>query len=311
MHTMLTVHLTTRDVRGALVSSRLTFVELAPVEAKVGRGRCAALRPAPAAPRQRAALRLLSCCCPMARGGGCGRAAHAAAPGCPQDPLGWSPPADAQLAKSLARSYSTLGKVLAGLRQAARPGACAAVGVAAGGAQHLPWRESPLTRWLQGKLQAASNVLLLATVSASPEVGGCAGAWGLRWWSARASTTLPANALELEPPPLSPPPTSARTAPQAAADTLATLGYVSRFRTGRGAAVLISAVWDDGAAGAAAAAAAAAAQAGAGPRPPLLPATRLQPPPEDSTSMCNQASPEECRWAAAWLALAPVPKRLH
>jgi hypothetical protein len=55
MHTMLTVHLTTRDLRGALVSSRLSFVELAPVEAKVGGAGPPGLWPQPALPAPRLA----------------------------------------------------------------------------------------------------------------------------------------------------------------------------------------------------------------------------------------------------------------
>jgi hypothetical protein len=92
---------------------------------------------------------------------------------------------------------------------------------------------------------------------------------------------------------------------QAATDTLATLGYVSKFRTGKSDAILISAVWDDGAM-----AAAAAAQASGPPRPPLLPAPRLQPLREDSTSMCNQASPEAQRWARWSLPGCPPARRL-
>jgi hypothetical protein len=79
------------------------------------------------------------------------------------------------------------------------------------------------------------------------------------------------------------------TALQAAQDTLATLNYVSKFRTGRHDAIVISAVWDDNTAFADAAAAASAAAAAA--RAQILAAPRLLPSTEDM-ELCNQASPD-------------------
>lgn len=40
--------------------------------------------------------------------------------------------------------------------------------------QHVPWRDSPLTRWLQEQLHAANAILVLGTISTEIEVGGTA-----------------------------------------------------------------------------------------------------------------------------------------
>jgi hypothetical protein len=84
------------------------------------------------------------------------------------------------------------------------------------------------------------------------------------------------------------------TALQAAQDTLGTLNYVSKFRTGKHDAIVISAVWDDNTAFADSAAAASAAVAAA--RAQMLAAPRLMPSAED-IELCNQASPDG-RWAS-------------
>jgi kinesin family protein 4/21/27 len=104
-----------------------------------------------------------------------------------QDPLGIGRNSnDNANARSMAMAYNSLAKVLAALRHsapAAAGGAAAAAsaasalannGLAAGQQQHVPWRDSPLTRWLQERLHAATAITMLGTVSASTEVGGCA-----------------------------------------------------------------------------------------------------------------------------------------
>jgi hypothetical protein len=106
-----------------------------------------------------------------------------------QDPLGIGRSSnDNANARSLAMAYNSLAKVLAALRHsapaAAGTGASVAVpagavgasaalaagGLAVGQQQHVPWRDSPLTRWLQERLHAASAITMLGTVSASTEV---------------------------------------------------------------------------------------------------------------------------------------------
>lgn len=213
----------------------------------------------------------------------------------PQDPLNFGQPSDAQLARSLATSYSTLGKVLLALRQGGRPGSRAGEGAGAGPG-HVPWRDSPLTRWLQDKLQSAAHLMLVATVSASSEVRAAyrlASMCGARQLcyvpylpqclvlpSARRALLCCGLLIRLG---------CHAIALQAAQDTLATLNYVSKFRTGRHDAIVISAVWDDNTAFADAAAAASAAAAAA--RAQILAAPRLLPSAEDM-ELCNQASPD-------------------
>ena len=114
--------------------------------------------------------------------------------------------------RSLAIAYSSLGKVLSALRHSAPAAAAAAAAPgnaaagsqlnAASGAARVPWRDSPLTRWLQEHLNKASAISLLGTVSQLPE---------------------------------------------SAADTLATLSWLSRFssasKSGDGG-VLVNFAWD-------------------------------------------------------------------
>lgn len=88
-------------------------------------------------------------------------------------------------ARSLAVAYSTLSKVLSALRNtSASSGALGqqAAATAASSAaaqqqqpqqqllQHVPWRDSPLTRWLQEQLHAANAILVLGTISFEIEV---------------------------------------------------------------------------------------------------------------------------------------------
>jgi kinesin family protein 4/21/27 len=102
-----------------------------------------------------------------------------------QDPLGIGRSSnDNANARSMAMAYNSLAKVLAALRHSAPAGGAAAApstasalangGLAAGQQQHVPWRDSPLTRWLQERLHAATAITMLGTVSASTEVGGYA-----------------------------------------------------------------------------------------------------------------------------------------
>jgi Kinesin motor domain len=93
---------------------------------------------------------------------------------------------DEQLQRHLARTYTSLASVLLALKTA-------------GSTQHVPFRDSQLTQWLRPSLQAASSLLLVATISPGTD---------------------------------------------AAAETLATLNYVSRFRTAAaGSGVLVRPSW--------------------------------------------------------------------
>jgi kinesin family protein 4/21/27 len=103
-----------------------------------------------------------------------------------QDPLnaGRNSGTETASARSLAVAYSTLSKVLAALRNTSA--GAGSLGQAANASltnvagqqqqqqqlQHLPWRDSPLTRWLQEQLHAANAILLLGTISTDVEVGG-------------------------------------------------------------------------------------------------------------------------------------------
>jgi kinesin family protein 4/21/27 len=72
-------------------------------------------------------------------------------------------------------SYNSLGKVLSALKSSALAlghGGGQRQGPHQGGLVHVPWRESPLTRWLKEPLQCARNILLLGTVSPAAEVRG-------------------------------------------------------------------------------------------------------------------------------------------
>eukprot|EP00775_Hariotina_reticulata_P006387 gene6387-6619_t len=106
--------------------------------------------------------------------------------------------------RSLAVAYNSLGKVLSALRHSAPAAAATAGGAPAGSQLHarVPWRDSPLTRWLQEHLDKATAITLLGTVSLLPE---------------------------------------------SAADTLATVSWLSRFssasRAGDGG-VLVNFAWD-------------------------------------------------------------------
>jgi kinesin family protein 4/21/27 len=106
-----------------------------------------------------------------------------------QDPLnaGRSSGTESASARSLAVAHSTLSKVLGALRNtsagAGSLGQVATASVASAAVQqqqqqqqlqHVPWRDSPLTRWLQEQLHAANAILLLGTITTDVEVGG----WG-------------------------------------------------------------------------------------------------------------------------------------
>lgn len=109
-----------------------------------------------------------------------------------RDPLGKPlPSADPALSRSLSLSYSSLTAVLSALK-------------AGSSGQHVPWRDSALTRWLKDTLSGSPHTLIMATVSPAPE---------------------------------------------AAPDTLATLSYVSKLRSGSsGEGVVVTATWEHAAA---------------------------------------------------------------
>eukprot|EP00892_Ulva_mutabilis_P012188 jgi/Ulvmu1/9341/UM050_0092.1 len=95
---------------------------------------------------------------------------------------------DEALQRQLARSYTALASVLLALRSDVTSAAASALHAQPGDPPHVPWRDSPLTKWLRPVLTAANALTILATVDPSPD---------------------------------------------AAQETLATLTYVSRFRTPR------------------------------------------------------------------------------
>lgn len=118
---------------------------------------------------------------------------HGPSLGCCQQPVGVQDPLNANRtsgsesasARSLAVGYSTLSKVLSALRNTSA-GAAGTMGPAAAQQQqqqqllqHVPWRDSPLTRWLQEQLHAANAILLLGTISPEIEVGRL----GYRAWA--------------------------------------------------------------------------------------------------------------------------------
>lgn len=182
---MLTLQLDSYAADKALLSTnQLSFVELAAPEAKVSRKQCGVkssnviissphmpivlARPVPESYGHGLTFPsgLTTSCCMLL-----------------QDPLGIGRQSnsDNANARSLAMAYNSLSKVLTALRHSAPAAATAqafsatAAALAIGGLgqqqlQHVPWRDSPLTRWLQERLHAASAITLLGTVSASTEV---------------------------------------------------------------------------------------------------------------------------------------------
>lgn len=98
---------------------------------------------------------------------------------CLQDPLNTNRTSGTESAgaRGLAVAYSTLSKVLSALRNTSAGASCGMGPAAAAVAQqqqqmlqHVPWRDSPLTRWLQEQLHGANAILLLGTVSPEIEV---------------------------------------------------------------------------------------------------------------------------------------------
>jgi hypothetical protein len=88
----------------------------------------------------------------------------------PRDLLGRPPPpsqgSDPGLTRSLSLAYASLTSVLKALT---RPRAGSTTTSAP--ASHIPWRDSPLTRWLQHPLSNAAELLVVGTVAPGPEVG--------------------------------------------------------------------------------------------------------------------------------------------
>ena len=104
-----------------------------------------------------------------------------------------APRIDDALQRSLSLAYASLASVLLAMRSGPQ-GSSSATG------SHVPWRDSPLTKWLRPQVHDASHIVVLATVE--PGIG-------------------------------------------AAAETLATLNYVSRFRSlNAGGGVVVKPSWD-------------------------------------------------------------------
>lgn len=166
--------------------------------------------------------------------------------------MGYPSGADGGVTRSLSLAYTALSGVIAALR---------AGGGRGGGGEsppprqsHVPWRDSPLTRWLKGCLGSAGSILVIAHVAPGPEVRtglGWAGSGsrhvrpqhtganeilGLCW--AQRQHFHHHNAILLHAWV-----TFAFT--QAAADTLATLSYVNRLRSGpKSDGLVVTATWD-------------------------------------------------------------------
>ncbi|GFR41506.1 hypothetical protein Agub_g2200 [Astrephomene gubernaculifera] len=135
-----------------------------------------------------------------------------------KDLMGYPAAVDGGLARSLSLAYASLTAVITALRAGTSSGLGSARNQEspARGRTHVPWRDSPLTRWLKGCLDMAGSILVIATVAPGSE---------------------------------------------AAADTLATLSYVNRLRSGpRSDGLLVTATWDSTDSSAAAGLTAAAAQ---------------------------------------------------
>ena len=81
-------------------------------------------------------------------------------------PLSGSACQDSALGRALSLGFTSLTAVVTALKQAAGANGS---GVPSSGAGLVPWRDSPLTRWLQPALGSALHVLFLATVAPGPE----------------------------------------------------------------------------------------------------------------------------------------------
>ncbi|GLC72452.1 hypothetical protein PLESTF_001249300 [Pleodorina starrii] len=120
-----------------------------------------------------------------------------------KDLMGYPTAADSGLTRSLSLAYASLTAVITALRAPGGGGPGSRRGTSdspSRGHTHVPWRDSPLTRWLKGCLDAAGSILVIATVAPGSE---------------------------------------------AAADTLATLSYVNRLRSGpKSDGLIVTATWD-------------------------------------------------------------------
>ncbi|KAL6760303.1 hypothetical protein V8C86DRAFT_3090208 [Haematococcus lacustris] len=95
----------------------------------------------------------------------------------PRDSLGRPAcSADPSMTRALSLAYSSLTAVCKALRPAATAGGASgaarlgrADGPATPSSARVPWRDSPLTRWLQDTLSGAKEMLLLATVAPGAE----------------------------------------------------------------------------------------------------------------------------------------------
>lgn len=86
-----------------------------------------------------------------------------------QDPIGYCQGTDPAAARYLAMSYNALSNVISAMKQAG-PNILPQQLNSSNSLQHVPWRDSPLTRWLQSRLQPAHEVLVVGTVLSGPEV---------------------------------------------------------------------------------------------------------------------------------------------
>lgn len=85
--------------------------------------------------------------------------------------MGYPAAADSALTRSLSLSYASLTAVVSALK-AGGSGASGRPESPYRGQQppHVPWRDSPLTRWLKGCLGGSASVLVIATAAPGPEV---------------------------------------------------------------------------------------------------------------------------------------------
>ncbi|EFJ43029.1 hypothetical protein VOLCADRAFT_96773 [Volvox carteri f. nagariensis] len=117
-----------------------------------------------------------------------------------KDMMGYPATADSGLTRSLSLAYASLTAVVTALRGGSGGNGSRPTDSPSRGHTHVPWRDSPLTRWLKGCLDGSGSILAIATVAPGPE---------------------------------------------AAADTLATLSYVNRLRSGpKSDGLIVTATWD-------------------------------------------------------------------
>ncbi|PNH12501.1 Kinesin-like protein KIF27 [Tetrabaena socialis] len=159
-HVMLNVQLSGWSASGEQLATNLTFVELAAPEAKVRGGPGSGMRTirgshACKRPADEAHCILKGKLAESRSQEGTGKVFARPAPP-PQDMMGYPAPADSGLTRSLSLAYASLTAVLTALRaEGGREESPSR------GHSHVPWRDSPLTRWLKA---AADTLATLAYV---------------------------------------------------------------------------------------------------------------------------------------------------